>query len=735
MISSFLFLGVVLLVNQNTPRIPYSERSKFGSSLGGFETATRVYWDEYLVPFIEAGSDHDLARAIGIVHAHLRLGQMELLRRITAGRLSEMAGPFTIEIDQLLRTLDLAGAGEASLKVIDPSTLDFLQSYVDGLNAYVDQLSPLPPEFRLGGIKPEPWTVAQVAAITRLAGLDINWLLFASYLTRHKESQWPSYWKLLSSQNVQAQLSSLGFENGIFDISRSGSNAFAVSGQHTASGSALLAADPHVGFQLPNLWMLIGLKSPTFHCTGMMLPGVPVVLSGRNEQIAWGATNMRALSSGLFELSDEEVSAAKIEKSIMKIRWWPDSEFVRRRSALGPVISDLERFSNFKRPVALRWIGQDPSDELSSFLRVMKAANWEEFQSAFSTYAVSGQNYIYADRQGNIGQFASVKLPKIKFSPDLLRPSQETWRETTSGIDLPRKFNPNSGFVASANNKPFSDPDEFTRVGIAFSAEDRITRLNELLGEKVKRGRFIAQDAREIQSDVFSPSHYQLLQALLPKWKSMSSRLTKGQRSILSEIEGWDGRYEVTSRSALLFQLASFHLLRDLFTAEFGSILAKSLLDADSAATIALDFLEKVSQSQLQEALSFAATSAGQRGNWGTFHFLRLEHPFARIPVLGYRYRFATFPVSGGGTTLFKTYNGFTGKRHAARYGANSRFIYDLSDLDSSQAVLMGGQDGMLNSENFVDQVPLWQNGSYLPLPLRLETIRRRAKAITTFSH
>src|SRR5262249_39881343 len=276
------------------------------------------------------------------------------------------------------------------------------------------------------------------------------------------------------------------------------------------SSAALLANDPHLGIQMPNLWLIAGMKSPSYHSVDLMIPGVPIVALGRNPEIAWGGTNMRAASSDLFDVSKLPASAITPRRERIKVRWWFDRTVTVRESPLGPVISDAPVMEwGEKPPFALRWVGHEKGDEITAMLRASRARSWTEFRSAFRTFAVSAQNMLYADRAGNIGQVMAAMLPvrARPAPPDLIVDPADPaaqWKAIANAAQLPAAYNPKSGFLASANNKPTETP---FPVGYVFSQDDRVQHMHAIMRQRPK---FRLADLTAIQRDVFVPSSLQL---------------------------------------------------------------------------------------------------------------------------------------------------------------------------------------------------------------------------------
>ncbi|MEO1334946.1 MAG: penicillin acylase family protein, partial [Myxococcota bacterium] len=376
-----------------------------------------IHWDEHQIPFIEAQTDRDLAFALGMIHAHLRLGQLETLRRIAAGRLSEIAGPFATDIDHTLRILNVGRTAAQAAEKLPESTRIWLGAFVDGINHYQQQLTELPLEYELFGMERAPWTVEELLATTRVAAADVTWLTWIQMLRLKDRPDFPDLWRKVAEAGGRTALSfpgrtALRLDHLLGGMGKTGSNSIALGPNRTKSGAAMMINDPHVGVMLPNLWLLAGYKSPSYHAVGIMIPGIPAIVLGRNPKISWGGTNMHAASSDLYDATQLPRDEWTVRKEKIKVRWWFDEEVEIRESPLGPILTDSPLLEWGERPpVALRWIGHQPSDEISALLRMNRATDFEAFRRAFATFAVSGQNFLYADVEGNIGQVLAARLP------------------------------------------------------------------------------------------------------------------------------------------------------------------------------------------------------------------------------------------------------------------------------------------------------------------------------------
>ncbi len=690
------------------------------------EQPVNIRWNAHQVPYIEAGSDHDLAVALGLVHAHLRLGQIELMRRLAQGRVSEMIGPIGIEIDRLLHTLDFGRAVPAILAGLPQATRDWVKAFVDGLNHYLMRVRPLPVEFELFGLRPEPWRVADVLTLGRLASADVNWIVCAQLLRFRHQADWPQLWrKLLEVDSLACGTA----DNDAVPVPflRSGSNSLVVGASRCTGGAPMIASDPHLGIMLPNTWMLAACHSPSYQVLGLMLPGLPFVALGRNPWIAWGGTSLHAASSELVAVPADELPQLKQREVELNVRWGRKRRIRIRESRWGPIVSDVALLGAGDATLALRWMGHRASDETTAMLAANRARSWDEFRSAFDGFAVPGQNMLCADASGRIGRLMAVHVPRRlhRMRDDMIaQPTpDDDWKAPVGGAELPCIVDPADGFITSANERPQKCA---ALVGNLFSAGDRKRRLEVLLA---RDARVSFEALARIQGDThWEPANAQRRQLLA--WSDNADTGTR-ERKFIETISAWNCRYDGRSRGALAFEVWCYYLARLLvpprrrriYSASWGT---RRLIwgDIQSAEP-------QLRRRAVRRALRTAAKAIGTHETWGDRHRLRLGHPMALIPVLGRAWRSTDLPAGGGADTLMKTAHQQTARRHAITYGSMARHISDLSDLDRNHFVLLGGQDGWPGSTTFLDQVALWQEGQYVSVPLRKETARATFRHVT----
>lgn len=670
-----------------------------------------VHWDEHLVPWIEAEHDDDLAVALGAVQAHLRLAQMEAMRRLARGRVAELVGPLGVELDRSLRLMGFGRAVPGIRAMLPEATRRWAEGFVAGVNHHLAHAPALPYELDWLGLRPEPWTLDDLLLVGRLAAADVSWMVFARLL-RAREGLPASGWDALWPRMLDGDAATLpaGAEAAALGLGLArGSNSAAVAARRSATGAAMIASDPHLGITLPAMWLLAGMRSPGVHAVGVMLPGLPVLALGRNPWIAWGGTSLHAASSELVDVSAEPMTE---RTEVIRVRGAAPVPLRLRETRFGPVVSDgpLLRAG---RPLSLRWVGHRPSDEMSALLGVMRARDFEGFRAALSGFAVPGQTMVAAEAGpgGRVGRVIAAHLPRRNGTPaGLVSAPGEAWGldDVAAGAAWPAEAG--DGVAISANDRPGPTP---VPVGFFFSPPDRAARLRALLGGPAPVT-FEAMQA--LQRDTMHPGALALRDALLRRLPAPGPR----QREAHAALAAWDGSYAAASRGALVFEAVLAHLARRLIRPEMRAPLTaiwtgRALIGRE---------LAQAPPEALRRALRAAARALRRWGCWGGAHRLRLAHPLAAVPGLGRRFVAAGFGADGGNDTLNKTGHDLAVGRHRVTYGACARHVSDLSDSDRNLFALLGGQDGWLGSACAADQVGMWRAGRYVAVPLRPEAAR-----------
>ena len=699
------------------------------------EGPVTIRWNARQIPFIEAERDEDAAFALGLVHAHLRLGQMAGMRMIARGRVSEMIGPMGVDIDRGLRTLSFGRAAADIERNMGATARLWVQRFVDGVNHYQDAAAELPHEFRVLGLEREPWTVADVLAIGRLAGSDFNWLVWMNLLPLRARDGWKELWGRLVRRG-EASVSGSGGDGKsavarrwLAGLSRSGSNSVAVAARRSGTGGALIANDPHLGIFLPNIWLIAGLKSPSYHAVGLMTPGLPIFAIGRNPYIAWGGTNLRAASSDLYDVSEVADWGITEREEDIGVRWWFDSDVTVRETKWGPIVTDAPILADFELPpLALKWTGHAASDEIGAMLAVSRAHSFAGFRAAFETFAVPGQTMLYADREGNIGRVLAAWLPGRSGPPaDIVLGTaahDAAWGALWTSAELPHSYNPQEGYLVSANNRP---PAGDMPVGFFFAPDDRAERMAAL----VEAGTPVGIETLEaLQQDVYMASSVALRDLFLSRLDALAMTASAGAAGseAIGRLRGWDGNYGADSAGAVTFEQFRHGFITRFYTLLYGEDDAERFAEVgEDTALLQRDIAaagEETLRAALAAGLDAAAGGLGSFAAWGDMHRLSLAHPLNNVPLIGSRYVFSEAGVGGSSETLMKTAHDTSAERHEVNYGSNARHISDMSDPDANWFVLLGGQDGWFNSTTMLDQWALWRRGGYVRVPLTLPAVR-----------
>ncbi|MFC5739987.1 penicillin acylase family protein [Dyella tabacisoli] len=697
--------------------------------------AVTIRWNDRQVPFIEAAHDVDLMVALGVVHAHLRLGQIEVMRRIAYGRVAEMIGPLGVEVDRSLRLFDFGRAVPAMLDSMGQEDRQLAEGFVAGINHVLLDGGEKPAEFKLLGFNVEPWTLSDLLTVGRLAAADISWLVWMRLLPQ-RERLAPAVWSALWSRlltggmpsSLAAQERNLG-ERALAAMLRSGSNSAAVAARRTRSGAAMIASDPHLPLGLPNPWLIVGMHSPGFHCVGVMMPALPFMLLGRNRWIAWGATSLHAQASDLYDVSAQSVEAIRTRTVTVRARGARSRRLRLRESEFGPIVSDGPLLSS-KQPLALRWMGHQPSHEIGAMLGVARARDWGSFQQALRGYGVSGINVVFAGNDGRVAHVLAAHLPKRTHeAPDdlVLQPSAaKHWHQVADTMGMPVRLDPPEGFVASANERPRCG--DFP-VGYFFAPPARGERLAALLSGPQPLD---MDDLRLVQRDVIGPGSLRLRDALLAAWPR--SPRHAGQQRLQDALNYWNGDYSEDSIGALAFEL--------LLAGVAGRLNDKRLLRAYQTVWMTQSLLledfaalpEETLRKAIEQALPLAVKQLKKHVRWGDAHRIRLKHPLGYLPGFARFFNAPAFASGGGNNTVHKTGHLLHTGRHEASFGSCARHISDLSDLDANDFVLLGGQDGWAGSANYLDQIKLWQRGEYIRVPLRLKSVQSAFAHVTVLT-
>ena len=725
------------------------------------EASVEVLRDEHGIPHVFAGSLRDLARAQGYVHAQDRLFQMETLRRFAYGRLSEVFGNRTLDFDRAVRRLRIRWSAERDLEATDPETASILSAYCEGVNGFLAD-GPLPPELRLARIRPEPWRSIDVLAPGKVLTYTLsgNWegelvrMRLAARLGHERAKQLdPSYPDDLPvivpaslvapAQNRAAWLRRL--------VGTGASNNWAVAGHRTASGAPIFANDPHLVVGIPVLWYLQHISWDVGSAVGATLPGVPGIILGRNEHVAWGMTTAMLDTQDLYveRLHPDDPLRYEVDGR------WEQAEVVREeirvRGRREPVVEEVVVTRHgplVARPpegerlaLALRWSAYERGESARAFLDVLSSTTVEEADRALDRFSAPPHNFLLADRHGTIGyRLAGGPLP-IRDGGNGLVPvpgwdSSHEWRGYIPEDELPRVRDPDRGYLVTANNRVVGEGYAHVLAGEYLSGF-RARRIETVLDELEE---VTVEDCRRLQLDLLSLPGLRL--AAIARTFSSEQPL---EQAALDLLGSWDGEFGLESAAGAVYGI----LVRRLFDMVYAEALPHVLepFGDEAAGTPSPAGFYERSRPMILALLAarddsfFAdgrtwdgvfraalAATVDELGpdpstwRWGDHHRVRLDHALAAVPLLGPRLGRGPFPAGGDADTVSPIAT-VTGHRDGPWVGATYRAVYDLGDPDESHVMIATGQSGNPVSPHYDDLIPRWRAGELIRVPLRRESV------------
>ncbi|GGP11102.1 penicillin acylase family protein [Oceanobacillus neutriphilus] len=723
--------------------------------LSMLENEVTVITDEDGVPHIQADNARDLYIAQGYIQADRRMFQMELSRRQASGTLSEVIGEDAVSQDKYFRTLGLRRAAEESYEVYSEESIEVLEDFAAGVNAYIEEAkanNSLPIEFKLMGFEPEEWTPVDSLTIGKYMAFDLgghweqqafNYYLLNEYDEEKAYELFPAYPENRPTIIKDGELDiAASFEDAVIPHPFNGSNNWVVSGDKTASGLPLLADDPHLGLATPSIWLQMHLESEDgLNVSGVIFAGVPGIILGHNDQIAWGVTNtgpdVQQLyiekrnpdNANEFLYEDAWEEATIIEEPI-KVKDGETIHYEVTETRHGPIISEFAEDTGKETVLSLKWTALDASTELEAIMEMNRAADWEEFEEGLEKFLVPAQNFVFASQDGTIAYKANGKIPIYEDGKDALLPlngweAENEWQDFIPFDELPAVVNPEKGFIATANNK--IAPDNYPyHISNVWAQPYRYERIEEVLesGDNftVEDMQNLQMDQTDLRAREFVPFFQETLSDI---------ELTEQEQKALKLLADWDFTADKDKPQPLIFEHWMQEIqneiyegkipdtMRDLFSTESQSIDNMLRLDRDGEQSIWLDEnggVENVLHSSLQAALEKLEEDYGEEMSawtWGDYHQVPFNHPLSGVsPFLAFFFnKEDAIPVGGTGVTpMAASYNSKTGE---VDHGASWRFVIDADDMNAGYHIVGPGQDGHFRSEWYHDQMSDWVEGNY----------------------
>lgn len=736
----------------------------------GLHERAEVWRDTFGVPHIFAADEHDALFLQGYVTAQDRLFQMDLYRRVGEGRLSEVTGDPALESDRFTRTIGFARAAQRDLDMASAAARSDLEWFADGVNKFLEQHGDsLPVEFLILGYKPEPWRPLDSMVIAKLQvydastnfnqemlradiaqrlGTDVLATLMpdASGITAVDERAWSeiaALWRPTTLPGASALASYAGaWVDGI------GSNCWALAGSRTKSGKPLLAGDPHLGIRNPSIWYELAMSFADTALIGFSFPGIPGVVIGHNDHVAWSFTYAYADTQDLFVERPDPTDLHRFEYQgrFEAATYYRESIIVKGKSdpvlldvavtRHGPIITPV--VTGQKALLALRWTALDPTQAFDAIRGMNFAKNLDEFRSAAALFSGAALNACYADTSGHVAYLLIGRLPD---RPGNGQMPVAGWTGTNEwrGL-LPASANlvivdPPDGLILNANNRLMTSPLDAGWNG-EWDPGFRYMYLRSKLDQL--RGAEVAAMGR-LQTDYTSIPVSRFRDAI------NAARPTTAQGQQIQKIaRDWDGALAIDSAGAAIYEDWLVQMAKLTFADKLGDEVYDEYLSSGRP-TVALYQLMTTQTSAFftelgdgavsgRDAISGAALDAAAKDlvkllgsdmtkwRWGDLHTISFDHPLAAAKPLDLIFRIGPVRRAGDG---YSPNNGAYGlkKPFALISHPSERQIVDLGDLDNSLSITPLGQSGQPYSRHWGDQTKLWANGEYKPMALSKDRI------------
>ncbi|AWE08943.1 penicillin acylase family protein [Lysinibacillus sp. 2017] len=712
--------------------------------------------DEVGVPHISAKSDADLYRAQGYVQAQDRLFQMDLARRQASGMLAEVVGAAAVDTDKYFRTFSLRQAAELSWQDYDADSQQILQWFADGVNAFIDEVkgtSKLSYEFKLLGYKPEPWTPIDSLVIGKYMAYDLggNWnqQAFRSWaLQNYSKEQaeelfvdYPENAKSIieANLNLSTNIAST-FTADYLPPEFNGSNNWVIGGELTKSGKPLLADDPHLGLSSPSVWYQMHLQSPEQNVSGVIFAGIPGIILGHNDEIAWGVTNVNPDVQDLYiEIPNPENphqfkydgnwEDATVRQETIQVKDEEPIDFEVIETRHGPIISNIiTKDTEVKEQFAMQWTALQSTQELKAVLGFNKSKNWEEFDKALKDFKAPAQNFVFASKDGTIAYKANGLVPIRKQGTGALPVPGDSsaygWESYIPFDELPTVMNPKEGYIATANNEVVGDeyPYHLSNLWAQPYRYERIVEMIETADSKLT-----IDDMKAMQMDQKNLHAVEFLPNLLQTIKAQD---TNGEyKDVIALLESWNYVDAKDQGAPLVYHFLIETIENDLFKEampeDIYKLMAGKSLITDQLLRDAYagkpgvwitnaGGLDQLVYTAFEKSIDKIEDSFGEnvsKWQWGSYNQLLFKHPLASASEL-----LATFlnpkqlPVGGSSVTVQAAAEDGNGN---VTHGASWRFVVDVDNLSAAQHIVGPGLSGHIKSKWYDNQVQDWIDGDY----------------------
>jgi penicillin amidase len=745
-------------------------------TIPGLTGDVEIFRDSFAMPHIYARSKEDAYFALGYCMAQDRLFQMDMVRRAARGKLAEILGPDLVPVDRFFRTITAGRSIESIAAAYDKQTLAASRAYTRGVNYFIkNHKGPLPLEFTILGYSPAPWHYTDFIGVYYYMAWDLN-AAFAiemlhavviekvgEKLSRDLFPDYPIGYPTIVPEG-QASLEfikslalareALGTEGG------GASNNWVISGKKSATGMPILANDPHLGHGAPGIWYEAHLVTPEMNVSGSLLPGIPFIIIGANEHVAWGVTNVAADDADFYI---EKLNPANphqyefkgqwedmtIREEVIRVKGAADVNFNVKLTRHGPIIDAVNKFNEPDgTALAMRWTAYEMLEK-TPFYYLNTARSIEDVEQALEYFKCPGQNFVYADSRGNIGFLAAVGIPiREGFSGALPVPGwdgRHEWKGYAATAEQPHMKNPPRGWIATANNKHVDDSYPYP-ISHYYAMPDRFVRIQQLLTAKDK---YSVKDFEEMHNDFYMVLAEEWVPEILSALADQN--LTDDEKAAKASLKDWDFVAGAEDVAPMVFHATINAMVKNTLKKRMGDELYRlylkhnyMVLNAmrnlvsggqspwfDDPDTPEVEDLKAVITKSFKEAIVYLDTNLGaavEDWQWGKLHTLTIYHPFGKSsPLMGYFMNIGPMPIGGGIATVnpqpYRLSNPWEGY-----HGASLRYIIDFADRKNSRRVIPAGISGNFMSPHYDDQVELWRSGRYRPFVLDRKSVAEDAR-------
>lgn len=744
--------------------------------LKNIQNQTTVYFDEYGIPHIYANSEKDAMTALGYVHAQERLWQMELLRRIAPGRLSEIFGSVALKNDKFFAGIGIEEASAKAIEKLDKTSASYqlTLAYLDGINQYLEEgITPI--EFTLVGVKKEKFTIKDVYNIFGYMAFsfamaqktdplltDIKNKYGAAYLKDLGiEGEFNTTQIKISKQNSQEYAGISKSVASLLDKSPIppfiGSNSWVAGPAKTKSGKVIFANDPHIGFSQPCTWYEAHLVTAEHELYGFYLAGTPFPLLAHNRNYAYGLTMFmnddidfykeknKTGNSDLYQVPTGFAAYETRQKTI-KVKDSSDLILTVKSTRHGPIMNDLLERLDEKNPIAMSWIfTQQPIQILDAVYGLSHAKNKDSFKKAAELVAAPGLNVMYGDAKGNVAWWATGKLYKHnkEVNSHFILDGSTGKDDIVEYLEFsknPSSENPKWGYVYSANNQPQA-VEGYLYPGY-YLPEDRAKRISALMDGKSNWDKeAISKMIYDNTSDVAVEVARNLI--LNIDLNSISAK----EKEAVSVLKSWKGTTNVEDIAPTIYNKWIYLYLRNTFEDEMGKdnfnlflgvslgkqVIARQIKNENSVwwDNIKTKYVKETRKDIVSK--SFHQTIASlqkQLGNtisdwtWGEVHTIEHEHPLGKVAALRRLFNVGPFAAPGSNEVINNQFFGYNDEgKYYVKGGPSTRRVVDFSDIENSWSILPTGQSGNPFSKHYDDQAEMYNAGKFRKMKLNKEEI------------